>query len=445
MKLTKSVIDKLPCPDSGQTFYRDEVLMGFAVRVTPSGVKSFIVEKRINGKVRRKTLGRYGALTPEQARKEAQKFLGKVATGIDPIAEVREREAASVTLNEVFETYLAIRASLKPKTLEDYRCHMRTSFKDWQNRPLSNITRDAVAKRHKRLGEKSPARANGAMRVLRALFNFAAGQYEDAKGRSLFPENPVGRLSQTRAWYPNKRKQTVLKPHQLPDWYAAVAELGNFARPLPGTVPEHGGDSAILGAGTVPEQGDKGSGPLSRTIADFLLLQLFTGMRKNEGIGLRWDDIDLQERTLLVEETKNGERLLLPLTDFLVELLQRRHDKATSEYVFPSKGDQGHLIDPRKQMAKIIEKSGVVFTLHDLRRTFITVAESLDISPYTIKRLVNHKLPNDVTAGYIISDIERLRKPMQRVTDFLIRAIGLKENVVVMHFPHHQEEIAVNL
>ena len=62
------------------------------------------------------------------------------------------------------------------------------------------------------------------------------------------------------------------------------------------------------------------------------------------------------------------------------------------------------------------------FTLHDLRRTFITIAESLDIPGYALKRLMNHKDPNDVTAGYIVSDVERLRGPMQRITEFLVAA-----------------------
>lgn len=47
--------------------------------------------------------------------------------------------------------------------------------------------------------------------------------------------------------------------------------------------------------------------------------------------------------------------------------------------------------------------------IHDLRRTFITIAESLDISAYALKRLLNHKMNNDVTAGHIIIDAERLR------------------------------------
>ena len=62
------------------------------------------------------------------------------------------------------------------------------------------------------------------------------------------------------------------------------------------------------------------------------------------------------------------------------------------------------------------------FCPHDLRRTFITVAESLDIPVYAIKHLVNHKMNNDVTAGYVIIDTERLRAPMQKITDFLLSA-----------------------
>lgn len=53
-----------------------------------------------------------------------------------------------------------------------------------------------------------------------------------------------------------------------------------------------------------------------------------------------------------------------------------------------------------------------------------TVAESIDVAPYAIKRLVNHKIRNDVTAGYIVSDLERLRAPMQKIADFLDRATG---------------------
>ena len=72
-KITKSTVDKLSTPETGQAFIRDSELKGFAVRITSSGSKSFILEKRIDGKVKRITLGRYPELTVEQARKEAHK------------------------------------------------------------------------------------------------------------------------------------------------------------------------------------------------------------------------------------------------------------------------------------------------------------------------------------------------------------------------------------
>jgi len=71
-------------------------------------------------------------------------------------------------------------------------------------------------------------------------------------------------------------------------------------------------------------------------------------------------------------------------------------------------------------MQKITQVSGVTFTMHDLRRTFTTTAESLDISTYALKRLLNHKMNSDVTAGYIITDVERLHKPMQQITDYIL-------------------------
>ncbi len=82
-------------------------------------------------------------------------------------------------------------------------------------------------------------------------------------------------------------------------------------------------------------------------------------------------------------------------------------------------------------MLNVIKSSGVTFTIHDLRRTFITLAESLDISAYALKRLLNHKMNNDVTSGYLIMDVERLRKPMQQVTDYLLKCIKGSEGTVI--------------
>jgi integrase len=405
VKLTKTVVDRVEPPASGQRFIRDDILKGFALRVTSGGARSFVVEARVHGRVRRKTLGRYGPLTVEQARRAAQQYLGQVASGADPVAEERAARARRVTLREALDDYIAVRKGLKPNTVHDYRRHLTQSFPDWADRPLASIRKDAVAARHEKLGERSPARANNAMRVLRALFNFARGQYEGPNGETLFPDNPVERLSHTRAWYRVERRRTLISRTQLPAWFDAVESLRR-------------------------DEGD----PQAETVADLLLLLLFTGLRRSEGMMLKWSDVDLAERTLRIHDTKNREPLTLPLPDFLHELLERRQAKAVGPFVFPGNSGYGHLVEPRSQMLRVTERSGVSFTLHDLRRTFVTVAESLDIPYYAIKQLVNHKAAGDVTAGYIITNFERLRVPMQRITDELLSVAGGRKPGVVMPF-----------
>ncbi|HVV69024.1 MAG TPA: integrase family protein [Gammaproteobacteria bacterium] len=396
MKITKLMVDKLPLPTSAvagktaQKRYYDDVMKGFGVRVTSGGTKAFFVEKLVQGKLRRITLGRYPELTAEQARREGQKLLGKIATGIDPIAEKKEARVKVITLKQVFEDYLNARKTLKPSTVFDYQRVMREAFADWQSKPLLSISKDMITKRHTQLGERSKARANLAMRYLRAIFNFAAGEYEDAKGQSLITENPIRRLSQTRAWYKVNKRQSFIKAHELFLWYREVVNVQNTV------------------------------------LRDYLLLLLFTGLRREEAMTLKWEQIDLMAQTLTLPDPKNHQPHILPLSDFLLELLIKRKEEALGEYVFPGTGAKGYLVDPRKQVAKVIEASGVSFMLHDLRRTFITIAESLDISAYAVKRLVNHKMNHDVTAGYIVSDVERLRKPMQQITDYIVGQIGQK-------------------
>src|SRR5712671_3762636 len=107
VKLTKSVVEKLPAPAAGQEIYRDSELKGFGLRVTSGGARTYVVEKRIGGKVKRVKIGRADAALPtEKARKLAQEFLGTVAGGRDPIAEKVAAKAQAITLGEVLADYL---------------------------------------------------------------------------------------------------------------------------------------------------------------------------------------------------------------------------------------------------------------------------------------------------------------------------------------------------
>jgi len=298
----------------------------------------------------------------------------------------------------VFKDYLKTRKTLKEKTISNYQQILDKGFTNWKNKPLLCITKDRVSKYHEKLGkEHCEAYANLAMRILRALFNFAAGQYEDAKGNSLITENPVRRLSQTRAWYRVERRQTYIKSHELKAWYAGLQTTQN------------------------------------EVLRDYLLLILLAGLRRQEAATLKWPDVDLAAKTFTLVKTKNNETHTLPLSDFLYNLLLNRKKNQTNDYVFPGNGAAGHIIEPRKLMAQVTKASGVHFTVHDLRRTFITIVESLDIPAYALKRLMNHKMSNDVTAGYIIVDVERLRKPMQLITDYILKCMEVIESAEIIN------------
>lgn len=394
MRLTKTNIERLPQNPTKQTFYRDNSLSGFALRVTPKGTKSFIVEKRVNGKVRRITIGQYSLMPVEEARKEALSLLSDIAKGEDPTRKRKEKLVHQVTLLDCFEDYLSVRNNLTEITRKDYSCSINGALKDWQKTPLINITREMVIQRHRVLGEKSHARANNTMRVLRALFNFAMYHYETQDGSSLILINPVKYLSDCRAWYQVGRRQTLIKPHQLADWYQATLKLNN---------------------------------PTSR---DYLHFLLFTGLRRTEAAKLSWNMVDFDDQSFTIPDTKNHNPHSLPLSDFLLDLLKTRYENRENDYVFPGKTDKGYLLHPRTAVDRVVDLSGVEFSPHDLRRTFITIAESLDIPAYALKRLLNHKMMNDITAGYIVTSVERLRRPMQQITDFILSHINTNhENI----------------
>src|SRR5918998_6256857 len=104
-KLTKRAIDAMR-PGSADVFAWDSELPGFGVRVKPSGIVSFVIQYRNRtGTSRRFTFGRYGILTPEEARQRARGLLADVARGADP-AEKRATDRAAITVAELCREYL---------------------------------------------------------------------------------------------------------------------------------------------------------------------------------------------------------------------------------------------------------------------------------------------------------------------------------------------------
>lgn len=310
LSFTKPLLEPLPNAEPGKRdYYCDARVRGLQLMVTDHGSKTFAVYRRIAGRPTRYTLGRFPDLTPELARRKAEGILGKVAFGEDVVSEDRKTAARRVTLAQAFERFKLVRHTRKPSTLVSYRNMLEGALEAWKDRPLVEITKDQVAERHRTLTrENGPGMADGVMRFLRSLLNFANVEYEAPDGSPLLPFNPVIRLSQTHAWNRLKRRSTVIKPSQLADWFKAVLELR-------GPVAE----------GALDTQG--------ALVADFLVLLLLTGLRRSEGASLRWKDVDLAEKTLTVRDTKNHDDHVLPLSDYLFELLSRRRELTASDFV----------------------------------------------------------------------------------------------------------------
>jgi len=119
-KLTMNFIKtKIVPPTKGQVdFYRDDELTGFGLRVRESSM-TYFVEKRVNGKNRRVTIGKHPLWTPDAARNEALVILGKMASGQDPVKEKSKKQVLSLTLRQAFEEFMESK-EFRPLTRYNY-------------------------------------------------------------------------------------------------------------------------------------------------------------------------------------------------------------------------------------------------------------------------------------------------------------------------------------
>ncbi len=380
LHLTKAVIDRIPFTESGQLFFRDNVLRGFALRVGQTS-KVFVVEGQANRTTRRVTIGRADVIPPEVARRKALVILGEMAEGLDPNRAKRERRAEGITVDQAFDNFFAAK-KLSASAIDNYRRTQRKYLADWSQKKIVEISRQMILARHQRVSEEfGPVTANNVCRHFRSIFNFTAAGFDE------FPPNPVTILTQARSWHRETRRQRVITVADLPAWWRAVHA-------------EH------------------------RDARDIFLVAIFTGMRRSEIVRLEWEHLDFVGRKLHLSKTKNGDSLDLPMSTFLSDLLAARREWAgQSRWVFPGSGDTGHIVEVKSFVRRVVESSGVAFSMHDLRRTFVTIAESLDINTYSLKRLLNHRV-TDVTGGYIIANVERLRQPVERVAAKILEIVN---------------------
>ncbi|MBS2005766.1 MAG: site-specific integrase [Cyanobacteria bacterium SZAS TMP-1] len=400
-KLTKQFIElEIKPPSAGQMFYRDDDVPGFAVRVTKKS-KSYILEKRVAGANRRITIGKCGDMSLDSAKKQACIMLGDIARGNDPTTGKRITTLHDITLREVLQKFLDTKP-IRPDTQRNYHFAINRHFNDWLDKPITSITKDMVEQRHheltvspNRLKTSGHGRANNALKKLSALINFASDRY-GTDDEPLIKSNPVSRLSRNRSWHKIHPRRRIIPDHKLKDWYRAVSTLQN------------------------------------EVARDFLLFLLLTGMRFGETRKLKWTYVDFNEKILTVprELTKSDREHRLPLSDFLLALLKKRYlYRNQSEWVFQSTRLRNKPISGGVGMVRRVRAKGnIKFTFHDLRRTFLTMGEKLEVPPYALKCLVNHSVSNDITGQYLVLDIERLRLHMARITEAFIPLLGIYDS-----------------
>ena len=406
LSFTEARMRAIVPPSTGRDWYRDSNSPLLAM-VTPTGTVSFNVRRRVNGRPRTIRVGGWPDVTVEAARKLARSMTADIGSGADPTAERAERkrvaEAAAYTFGQAVEDYIADRVGrVKASTLKEYRRLADTLLNPLLGKPLGGITGDALLKLHHRVTSAHGAgAANAAARVARASMNHA---------------EKLGRIGRS-PFVAMRGEMNRLRPR---DNFIAEPDLGRFLLALEDAT------------GATRDPG-------IRAGADALLLAVLYGLRIGEVLKLRAGDVNLSAGTFAVTGTKNGTDLALPITRVARPALLRRLADAKSvgsEFIHPTGGNRpsasGRLMEPRHAIRAVTEATGLTFTPHDLRRTFISLAARH--LPYAmLKAVVNHKATDkgDVTlTHYVRTTAEDMRQPLNDLHDHMLAlkasASGLK-------------------
>lgn len=374
-RLTEQVVERLVRESVGkpEAWHGDAGLRGFGLRTRPSGQASYAVKVRVGSRVLVRTLGSPALLPLFKARKQAIGILREIHHGNDPLDAP---EAPQTTFGEVASLYLKDRA-LKPSARRTMEGVLRAHFSEWKDRPVASITKPEIEERIRAIQATAAARsrqrvsegnqpgqgaAAKAARYMRMVFRFAVTS-------DVISADPTTVIRAKRLVRGLRRKQSYLPASKR----ASLRGLD-------------GDPNAV----------------------DLAVVLLFTGLRLNEALGLRWEAVNLEDRLLTIPTTKSNVSLTLPFSKPVEEVLLRR--KADSGRVF----DQNYtkVYDQFKLLSETI---GQTFTPHDCRRTFSTVATEVGVHLEILKRLLNHSQSGDVTSGYILVSPETLRRHVDAI------------------------------
>ncbi len=358
LRMTDRRLQSLRAEGPHQVDYFDERLPGFAMRVTTSGHKSWIVMYRHRGRVRRLTLGPYPALGLADARALAKEKLHDVASGRDPAAEKQSARRAE-TFEDLAKEYMDRHAKVRKRERcwkEDQRQIDRELLPRWKLRKACEIKRRDVQELLDAIvGRGSPIQANNTFALVRKMFNFAVQ-------REIVDVSPcmgIGRPTRPR------QRDRVLTYDEIRSLWKALDE-----RPA--------------------------------IVADALRLELLTAQRGGEILSMRWEDVDLSSSswTIPAMYAKNGRSHRVPLSPQVLAILGTRRDAGPqSPWVFPSVRVDGPVTTIMKDVQDLRTTLGFFFNPHDLRRTAASHMTAMGILRLTVSKLLNH-VESGVTAIY---------------------------------------------
>jgi integrase len=357
---TLKALEKRPA-EAGKTYtVPDGLVPGLAVRVMPSGARTFVLVTRFPGKsATRRALGSYGELTLEQAREKARGWLALIKRGIDP-ADDEDRQRAAEQQRQansfaaVCEDYFRLALPKQRKGAEVEQDMRREFISRWGKRPITDITaRDVVAVLDAK--QDTPYQAHNLLGHIRRLYNWSIGRSVYGLDRSpcdrMKPADVIGKkLSRTR----------VLTDAEIRLLWAATETMG------------------------YPY------GPMFRML-------LLTGQRLREVSDARWSEFDLDRKLWIIpsERMKMGGPHTVPLADDVVALLKELPRFTRGDYLYSAKYGakpvNGASVAKRR-LDGLMEECPP-FVLHDLRRTMRTGLSGLPISTDVAELVIAHARP----------------------------------------------------
>ena len=373
--LTKRIVDRLAVNGKDGVFW-DSELPGFGIRVYPTGRKVYVVQTRANGKSKRFTVGRHGDIAPDQARRAAAKIIGRLKAGLPPVEKEPEPEPTVAHLAERYEReYVAMHC--KPNTIKHYGLMLKKHIVPG----LGGLRVSEVEKKHIlkfQFGlSHMPTVANRTVDILVKMFNMA----------ELWEMRPPGRnpCRSVRRYKVEPHKERFLTPGDL-------ARLGRTLDIAP--------EKRLA----------------SRHAAAAIRLLVLTGCRRNEIMGLAWDDLDFEAGEMRLADSKAGPRIV-PMPPAAVEALAALPRTPDNPWVFPGRKKGTHQTNINDSWNRIRKHAGLDgVRLHDLRHTFASRALALGEGLPMIGELLGHRQVN-TTARYAHLARESIRASTARVAD----------------------------